>query len=291
MTMRYRFVLLPLGIACAVAVTAGQAPPTVDAPPYVASIKPPDPSFPFSRIMMQPGAITAQNVPVQMLLRQAFQVQADQIVGAPEWLQAARFDINVRIEGTPGPGVMPAVLRALLSDRFKLTTHRETRELPVYALMLARSDGRLGPQLTPSTLGCSPAGRGRGGSGPGGPPPPGPPAPGERRCGGWGGLGTLSVGGSPISQLLPQLSQMTGRTVIDRTGLTGNFDLDLAWAPDPGQLPQGPPPPGAPPLPAIDPNAPSLFTALQEQLGLKLESQRAPVEVVVIDRIERPTED
>jgi hypothetical protein len=103
MTMRYRFVLLPLGIACAVAVTAGQAPPTVDAPPYVASIKPPDPGFPFSRIMMQPGAITAQNIPVQMLLRQAFQVQADQIVGAPEWLQAARFDINVRIEGTPGP--------------------------------------------------------------------------------------------------------------------------------------------------------------------------------------------
>jgi uncharacterized protein (TIGR03435 family) len=290
--MRYRAVLVPIAIAYAVAVAAAQAPPSTEGPQYVASIKPPAPDFPGSRMMMQPGGITAQNIPVQMLLRQAFQVQADQIVGAPEWLQTARFDINVRIEGTPGPGVMPAVIRALLADRFKLTMHRETREMPVYALMLARSDGRLGPQLKPSTLDCSQAGRGRGGPGPGAPPPPpGPPPPGERRCGGWGGLGTLAVGGMPMTQLLPQLSQMTSRTVVDRTGLTGNYDFDLAWAPDPGQLPQGPPPPGVPALPAIDPNAQSLFTALQEQLGLKLEPQRAPVEVVVIDRIERPTED
>src|SRR5688500_12667282 len=136
--MRYRAVLIPITITCAVAVASAQAPPSAEAPPYVASIKPPAPDFPGSRMMMQPGAITAQNIPVQMLLRQAFQVQPDQIVGAPDWLQTTRFDINVRIEGTPGPGVMPTVIRALLTDRFKLTTHRETREMPVYALMLAR---------------------------------------------------------------------------------------------------------------------------------------------------------
>jgi uncharacterized protein (TIGR03435 family) len=85
------------------------------------------------------------------------------------------------------------------------------------------------------------------------------------------------------------ISNFVQRTVVDKTGLAGTFDIDLTWTPD--QLPQGPPPPGAPPLPPIDPNGPSIFTALQEQLGLKLESQRGAVEVLVIDRVEPPTPD
>jgi uncharacterized protein (TIGR03435 family) len=93
----------------------------------------------------------------------------------------------------------------------------------------------------------------------------------------------------PLSQLATILSPFVQRVVVDRTGLTGNFDFDLTWTPD--QLPQGPPPAGAPPLPAIDPNGPSIFTAVQEQLGLKLDSSRGPVDVFVIDNVEPPTPD
>jgi uncharacterized protein (TIGR03435 family) len=95
-----------------------------------------------------------------------------------------------------------------------------------------------------------------------------------------------------MEQFAALLSGRVGRVVVDRTGITGSFDLDLTWTPD--QIPQGPPgppPPGAPPLPPIDPNGPSIFTALQEQLGLKLESTKGPVDVVVIDSVEHPTED
>ena len=100
--------------------------------------------------------------------------------------------------------------------------------------------------------------------------------------------GRIAAGATPLSRLISPLSTFTRRIVIDKTGLTGNFDIDLVWTPD--QMPSGPLPPGAN-LPAVDPNGPSIFTALQEQLGLKLESQTAPVDVLVIDRVERPTPD
>jgi uncharacterized protein (TIGR03435 family) len=103
------------------------------------------------------------------------------------------------------------------------------------------------------------------------------------------GGGQLSAGSTPLSQLAISLGPMVQRVIVDRTGLSGNFDFDLKWTPD--QMPQGAPPPGAPPLPAADPNGPSLFTALQEQLGLKLEAERGPVEVLVIDSVDRPTPD
>jgi uncharacterized protein (TIGR03435 family) len=104
------------------------------------------------------------------------------------------------------------------------------------------------------------------------------------------GFGQLLAGGMPISRLATQiLSQLTGRVVVDRTGLTGGFDVDLKWTPTPDQLPPGPPPPGVEP-PSIDPNGPSLFAALQEQLGLKLDTERGPVEVLVIERLQQPTE-
>ena len=96
----------------------------------------------------------------------------------------------------------------------------------------------------------------------------------------------MTAGGYALADVARNLSSFTGRIVLDKTGLTGTFDLDLTWTPD--QIPQGPLPPGAPP---IDPNGPSIFTAVQEQLGLKLDSQKGPVEVLVIDRAERPTAD
>ena len=103
-------------------------------------------------------------------------------------------------------------------------------------------------------------------------------------------FGQLLAGGMPMSRLATQiLAQLTGRVVVDRTGLTGGYDLDLKWTPTPDQLPPGAPPPGIEP-PAIDPNGPSLFAALQEQLGLKLEAERGPVEVLIINRLQQPAD-
>jgi uncharacterized protein (TIGR03435 family) len=242
-----------------------------------------------TRIALQPGGrITAENMSLRNLVRFAFQVQDLQLVGGPDWLEKERFDILAKAEhdivpsppGTTGPGQL--MLRSLLADRFKLTIHQEKRELSVYALVLARSDGRLGPQLRQSTTDCvaiMAAERGRGF-----------PAPArDVQCGMRVSPGNVLGGGFPLSQLVTTLSQFVRRTVVDRTGLKGDFDIDLKWTPD--QMPAGPPPPGAPPLPPIDPNGPSIFTALQEQLGLKLESSKDAVDVLVIDHIEAPAPD
>jgi uncharacterized protein (TIGR03435 family) len=251
-------------------------------------------------IGIQPGGrFNAVNVPLWDLIRQAYAVQRTQIVGAPDWTNAARYDIVAKaesnIQGTPpgGPAApLNFMLQDLLEDRFKLRVHSETREMPIYALTLARSDRKFGPGLRQSTTDCA-AMRGRGarGVGPGGPggSPSGPPPPGERpMCGMRFAPNQLLAGGVPLAQLTQVLSQITQRNVVDRTGLEGTFDFDVTFTPD--RLPQGPPPPGVQ-LPSIDPNGPSIFTALQEQLGLKLESERAPVEVLVIDHVERPTPD
>lgn len=176
------------------------------------------------------------------------------------------------------------MLRALLSERFALTTHRETRTLPVYALVRASENGQLGPELRRSSLDCEAATPGQ----PRQPPPTSDPA--RPTCGMRIGPGQMVVGGTPVSQLTTVLSQFVQRLVIDRTELRGPFDLHLSWTPE-RLLPPGPPPPGAPPLPPVDPNGPSIFAALQEQLGLKLEPQQAPLEVVVIDRVEQPAAD
>ena len=104
--------------------------------------------------------------------------------------------------------------------------------------------------------------------------------------------GRIMIGGQPIAQFVTLLGNQLGRPVIDKTGLSGGYDIELAFMPEGGRGgPAGTPPPGAPPLPPIDPDAPSLFTAIQEQLGLKLESERGPVDVIVIDSVQQPTED
>jgi uncharacterized protein (TIGR03435 family) len=273
----------------------------------VASVKPNKSGDGRVQVGFQPGGrYTATGITVRMLINQAYQIQPFQLVGAPDWLSSDRFDIIAKAEGdvVPGPnGPLPQMLRSLLADRFRLVVHTETRELPIYALVKARSDGKLGPQMNPAAVDCT-AARGRGGapapSGPGGPAfrgsgGPGPMfGPGGRPpCGQLVGPANIAGGGVNMAQLATLLSGRVSRIVVDRTGIAGNFDLDLNWTPD--QMPQGPPPgalpPGAPPLPPIDPNGPSLFTALQEQLGLKLESSKGPVDVLLIDRVEHPTED
>jgi uncharacterized protein (TIGR03435 family) len=186
----------------------------------------------------------------------------------------------------PGTGTDPMqlALRDLLADRFKLKVHRETREMDIFALVMAKPGGLPGPNLKLSTADCAAqaATARRGGPPPG---PPGPPAPGAPFCGIFGGPGRLRFGGLPASQMAQAFSGQSGRMVVDRTGLPGSWDFELSFAVE------GRGGPGGPDVPAPDPNAPSFFTAIQEQLGLRLESMKGPVEVLVIDSIEHPTDD
>lgn len=270
----------------------------------VASIKPNKSGDGRVMLGIQPGGrFTATNVTLRMLIRNAYQLQDFQITGGPNWLTEDHYDIIAKAESGDGigdpfraeqngqPSRGQLMIRALLADRFKLVVHNENKEMPIYGLILAKPDGKLGPQLKPSEVDCAAmmaAARGRG-RGPG-MPPPGGPQTGPPPCGIRIGMGNMAVGGSPMSQVANALANFVGRIVVDKTGLTGNYDFTLTWTPD--QMPQRPP--GAPePLVngvPIDPNGPSIFTAVQEQLGLKLDSQRGPVAVLIIDRAEHPTE-
>jgi uncharacterized protein (TIGR03435 family) len=269
-----------------------QSPPIAASGPVfeVAAIKPNPTGFagPTQSQIYPGGRFVATNIPVRLLIGQAYQVQSYRLVGGPRWLATDGFDINAKadVELFPRGGLRPleGALRALLADRFKLVVHTEIRQLPIYALVLARSDGRLGPNLTRSSrIDCDAVlAAARGSSG--GPPPP--PAPGQAPpCGARTGNGTFAVDSVRISQLANYLSAYLEKRVVDQTDLTGLFNADLTWTPD--QVPQRPP--GAPDdLAPVDPNGPSIFTAVQEQLGLKLKSTTGPVEVLVIDRVEPP---
>src|SRR5262249_41681998 len=236
----------------------------------VASIKPNKSGSNMVQIGGPPGRFTATNVTLGMLIRQAYGLQNSQLVGGPTWINSDRFDIVAKADGSPevgfftqqtaSPSRSQLMMRSLLADRFKLAVHDESRELPIFALLLGRTDGRLGPQLSKSAADCSAeaAARGRGPAGPGSPngaigrgvdgqPPTGgrgeagrgaPFASGERlRCGLRIGPGTLSGGGVVLSQLATTLSIWVNRIVVDKTGLAGTFDVDLKWTPD--QMPAG----------------------------------------------------
>jgi uncharacterized protein (TIGR03435 family) len=190
------------------------------------------------------------------------------------------------------------LLLNLLKDRFQLATHLETREQPIYHLVLARADGRLGPNLKATSAECQATIEQRRAAAlaaaRGGPPPPLPTMPdpnGPVPCG-FVRIPPGLVAGSGFALPVATLSDLTGRPVIDKTGLTGLYDFTLQYSPELGRVagPLGLLGPGAPAA-VTDPDAPSLFAALQEQLGLKLENARGPVEVVVIDKLEKPTLD
>jgi uncharacterized protein (TIGR03435 family) len=254
----------------------------------VASVKPNTGDGPTESSTQPGGRVTMINVPLRFLVRTAYQVQDEQIVDAPNWIGVEHFDIIAKAPGDiprpiPGDaGPLPSMMRSLLSDRFKLVVHRETRESPAYELSLARRDGTLGPQLHPSTVDCAAIAAARGRSG----APPAGPGSDRPQCGIRAAGGQMMAGGIPLSQLATLLSSMVQRVVIDKTGLTGNFDFELKWTPD--RAPQGPGP-GA--LPPGNPDSPSIFTALSEQLGLKLNSTKQQVDVLVIDHVERPAPD
>jgi uncharacterized protein (TIGR03435 family) len=237
----------------------------------VASVKPHTSDDRREYMMAQPGGrFVAANVTVRSLIRTAFQLQDYQIVGGPDWLDADRFDIEARSPDTQGPPTarLLEMLQTLLADRFSLTTHTEKRELPVFALERTRSDGALGPGLRPTDC-----------------PEPAVDLVRQPCANVQARVGSLSMKGIPFTQFRPFLAPYVNRVIIDRTGLDGRYDIDLKWAPDT----QARNPGGAGELPANDPNAVSIFTALQEQLGLRLESTRDTVDVLVIDTLERPT--
>jgi len=277
---------------CLVSMSAAAQEPSPASLPTVfeaASVKPNKSGEPGVMIRRQPGGrFDAVNVPARFLLTFAYQLQPFQLVGGPGWLQNDRFDIIAKMDGDPPPmppggppDHMMLAMRNLLTERFKLVMHRETREMDIYQLVLARPGGTLGPALKPSAIDCAAEMRGPRAGG----PPPGPNDP--VRCGSRQSFGRIQFSGMPLFVFANNIAGQVGRMVVDRTGLAGVWDFELTFSPD---RPPGQTPPGVD-VAAIDPNAPSLFTALQEQLGLKLDSTKGPVDVVVIDSIEQPTPD
>jgi uncharacterized protein (TIGR03435 family) len=306
MTKKQRHHEFVLAIAMVPAIAAAQqflpaspgTPPDPNARYEVVAIKPVEGSGSMMMRML-PGRLEYNGLPIVILLRQALQKPDYQIVGAPGWINTERYSITAKApEGTP-PTAMTVMMLNLLKDRFHLTTHLETREQPIFNLVMAREDGRLGPDLKPTPAECqatieqrlaeAKAAAARGAAPPlpsSFPDPSDPLACGFVRMG--PGLATGS--GRTIAQIVPTLADLVGRPVIDKTGLTGRYDFALKFA-STGRgagpfaaLPGPPPPPD-------DPDAPGLTTAVQEQLGLRLESARGPVEVVVIDTLEKPTPD
>jgi len=251
----------------------------------------------------QPGGRYTATRTVKFFIADAFffatPLAQSRVIGGPLWIDSDLFEIDGKAS-TPWPRSPDGpprevflMIRSVLEERFKLKTHMETRELPVYELVLAKADGPLGPQLKRPDIDCDAiiaavnAGAPPPQRQPNGPPP----------CGAMRGPARVMAGSIPMSQLANMLTfvmadangpagNADARLVIDKTGLSGRFAFTLAWTPE--KMPEGTPPAGIPP---IDPNGPRLETALQEQLGLKLQPTRSRMDVVVIDSVEQPTAD
>jgi len=251
------------------------------------------------------GLFTATNFPLITYITFAYKLNANQtalLAQLPKWVTTDNFDIQARAEGNPTKDQMRLMMQSLLADRFKLTIHNETRQLPVFGLVLVKP-GKAGPQIRPHPIAASCALAPRGDLGPPAPPPPAAPSPASAppatfaaglppNCGGILGmpgsvLGRAHMGGRNVTTGLIA-NALTGgftgvdRPVLDRTGLSGTFDFFVEWTP---QI-NGSPPPNFQP----DPTGPTFLEALKEQLGLKLESQTGPVDVLVIDHVEQPSE-
>ncbi len=220
------------------------------------------------------GRLMTENAPLQLLIQNAYSVQAYQVVGGPAWIETDGYDIEAKPDGEASTAQMRLMLQSLLADRFKLALHRDTRQLPVYGIAAAK--GSFNPPSPKED--CVSA-------------PPGPPQPGTFPCGRVGINGSpsgLEINGhkAPMAEFVRTLAMVMGHPVIDHTGFTGEFDIYLTFTPDESLegLPPGPPGVSLP----NDITKPNIFAALQDQLGLKLTSSKGPVEVLVIDHVERP---
>ena len=215
------------------------------------------------------GRLALRNQSVRSLISSSYRVQDYLIIGGPAWLRTDGFDIDAVVEATPPPPPpqMLLMIRTLLADRFRLVMHNERREFPIYKLVMARDDHRLGPNIRPADCVLHPLG--------GGPPPEGR----QVFCGTNVGVGSMLVRGGTMALLAQQLGRYAGagRPVVDATNLVGEFEWELKWTPES--------PDGNVPVDALP-----IFTALQEQLGVKLEPSRGPVDVLVIDSVAPPSE-
>ena len=241
----------------------------------VISVKPAKDSM--TRMQFTPDGLRGIGVTVRFLLDEGYGgIDNEQIIGEPAWSSTEGFDIEAKVAPADVPTLAKmtfeqrrTMFQSILAERFKLAVHHATRELPIYVLTV----GKGGPKFKESA-------------------PDDPAGTTPRRRGMMSNRGKLTAMDAKLSMFISILSRQLGRTVVDKTGLTGNYDFELEWTPDDG----GPQPP---PRPAdgsasgaaapADPGA-SIFTAIQEQLGLKLESTKGPLEVVVIDHIEKPSE-
>jgi uncharacterized protein (TIGR03435 family) len=303
-TVARSIVLVALGTAVIAIPMFSQAPVEANPQFEVASIKVHPPPFTQITITNQNGRFLATGFSLRMLVGRGYGVPELRVFGGPAWVESERYDIEAKAPAGGGPQSLPPMIKALLEERFQLKAHKETRDLPVYELVVARGGSKLklSEDQNPTPPAPPPPGgdaRGRGDALRGGPtglrgtpPPVGQCQPGPVPPGFFGGgRGCLQGSAIPLTTLTNSLQNQLGRPVIDKTGLTGRFDIKLEWMPGGEQAP-GPfgPNPDAPPPPPADLSGPSIFTALQEQLGLRLESTKGAVEVVVIDSAEKPSE-
>lgn len=281
MARQYLTLVLTLGGALLVpAPLVGQV-PLPEGPPVdpglrfeVASIKPYVESGPTRLRIQASGQLDMTGAPVRLMLRNAFRVQDHQLIGVPDWANTDRYSVLAKAPNGAPVTAMPTMLTNLMVDRFRLAFHRETRETETFDLVLNDGDATLGPALRPTSAECE--ARITSGAPTTAPPPVGDQAP----CGAMqAAAGFARASGVPIARLVQMLTQFTNRPVSDKTGLTGLYDFTLTFNPNLNADAAG------------DSDAPHLFTALREQLRLRLVSQRGPAQVVVIDRIEKPTPD
>jgi uncharacterized protein (TIGR03435 family) len=260
----------------------------------VVSIKPNTSGSPaISMRQMPDGGYSMVNGSVRSLISAAYSGLSAEPEGLPGWASSDRYDVTATssLSRPPTPEDRRAMMRAMLAERFNFSAHVETRDQPSYDLVLARADRRLGPAIQPTEIDCAAraaaqrasAEAARTGGAP--PPPPAftPPAPGAAAppCS-MRMTGNVMEGDVTMAGLASFLRPMAGRYVVDKTGLTGSYRIRLEAV----RIAAGP---AVAPSPAATDDVPSVFTALQEQLGLKLEPSRARVDVLVVDRIERPT--
>jgi uncharacterized protein (TIGR03435 family) len=201
------------------------------------------------------GRFTATNITVKTLMIVAYKLQEYQIIGGPAWMDSDRFDITAKAEDKANAEQVAEMVKNLLSERFQLKLHHDNRELPVYALLVGKNGSKLkasigGDNHNSNTL-----------------------------------RGKITGSNIPLETFAVLLSNQLDRLVVDTTELTGYFDLQLEWSPD-ASRPSADAGGGA----ATEPSGPSIFTAVQEQLGLRLEATKAPVDALIIDSLERPSE-
>ena len=268
-------------LAAAVNVAAQEALPAFE----VASIKPRT-GEPAGNSSSSPDRFNNSDATLAALIQYAFDVEDFQVIGGPDWVRSHRFDVSAKAPGERSQDEMRLMVRRLLEERFSLMTHDETRRMPMYALVKSGDDGRLGVGLRPSNVDCLSLLWRAGGTPPRAANDPLPAC--LWRMGITPTTATMLVDGAPIPQFAKLLQRLVKRVVADRTGLSGFFDIRLEFSAE--QLPMRfPLPPDAVAPPPSD--GLSLFTALQEQLGLQLDAQDGPVPVIVIDRAELPTPD